>query len=66
MKKFGKGINRGEVKRYKGNIKYYWINYNNGGLKEMSQKQIKRFKFIDNNLGSKSSLEVPSNKIQCI
>ena len=47
MKKFGKGIHRGEVKRYDKDRKYYWIDYNNGDSEEMTQKQLKQFKYID-------------------
>ena len=38
MKKFGKGIHRGEVKRYDEDRKYYWIDYDNGNSEEMTQK----------------------------
>ena len=45
MKKFGKGrlraIHCGKVKRYDEDRKYYWIDYDNGDLEEMTHKQVK-------------------------
>ena len=49
-KKFGKGIHRGGVKKYDRDRKYYWIDYNNEDSEKVTQKQVKGFKFIDNDL----------------
>ena len=46
-KKFGKGIHRGEVKRYDKERKYYWIDYNNGDSEEMTHKMVKKYKYND-------------------
>ena len=43
-KKFGKGIDHGEIKRYDKERKYYWINYNNLDSEEIFHKMVKKYK----------------------
>merc|ERR1711884_210352 len=46
-KKIGRTIQRGTVTRYDENIKYYWIDYENGDSEEMRHRYVEKYKCND-------------------